>query len=447
MTTELIRPTALTIAQGIFSELRPSPHPTQNQTHTPDDLYRPLDETDLGLIQSIKGCPVPLSTMMAANTDFLIGSTYIAHPNDKEAINAGRIIAARHRFYEDFLGIGSPGNPLSKTYSRYKKEVPHIVPVDTFIASLRVYQRHGIDGVKVTSRNETAFQLSPEKIEEIVDALHQREFDVIRTVEGYPGVVNYAPETLITKLDTFKELGLDKKLVLKCPSILGLSTQTIADKKELLGSFGLDTNKILLSFPTILTLSNANITKSLRLLSRKGVDVRAVEHYPSLVGLSTDRITRRIRLLDKLIKENDMSFSAEELLSVSPTYFGVADEKVIAMMTFMKHFCSKRPKPLPDKPQTLAKYVKTPIDSLFAFIIDNGYFGSTTRNGHTLPEAPEEKEQKKKRIAAALVDPATLAMLGRPCVVAYIDYSCKTDPVERQKMLTITRKLANTKRP
>lgn len=414
-----------------------------------DPLFQPLTEADLPLLSTLAKRNLSPGELIRANQLLQIGSMQAPQYSSDTRENhptIDSITSARYDFFETVLGFKRPTHPLHGAYQSIKNQYPTITPIDTFVATQRFLAGKDLNGEKLLRSTPLAFQLTADKIRATVIVLEKNNLNPQIFINKNPNIITFSPHTLTQKIHALSEIGIDSEVLRRSPTILSLSVATVDKKRALLTDYSIDFATIIRRFPQVLTLSEDNLKNSVGLLNSKGITKAAIEKYPTILGLSAERVEKRIILIDQLLDDCSMSVSAIELLNLAPVFFGHAEARLHAMFTFIKFFAAKRPKPLQDSAEQLNRFSYTPIDSLFAFIIERGYFGKNSRNGSMPKVTTVDREAQMDLIVKALVSPEKLREIGRPTIIAYLHYACKNDPAELERMLNITETLQNSLR-
>ena len=137
------------------------------------------------------------------------------------------IMAAREQF---FAFVGVPGDTLES----FRVEHPTLIPLDTFIGSLRVMTELGLDAAKVINALPTAISYAPESVRAKFDNLTELGLDAAKVINTSPAAIGLAPESVRAKMKFLDKsarlLRWEYKvheLVETYPAILGFNIQKL----------------------------------------------------------------------------------------------------------------------------------------------------------------------------------------------------------------------------
>jgi hypothetical protein len=158
----------------------------------------------------------------------------------------------------------------------------------------------------------------------------------------------YTIDTIEGHLHGFQDRGFanPQKIIREFPMIQGVTFEYIDDRLLKLKEFGFtNPRKLVESEPIILGLSLQNIDSKLRGLKERGFDnpVKMVESSAAILGYSFRNIDRRLKLLNRLTKLYNLTFTAQELMEKQNAFFTTSIDKLFILTRVLRKV-AKNPK-------------------------------------------------------------------------------------------------------
>lgn len=263
--------------------------------------------------------------------------------NDDTASQIDAIRSARVTFYHDILHLNDPSNPNAKSFSVYKKKLKpeSLPPVSRFITAQRQLAAAGLDVPYLFARAPELYANSAHK-----------------NGEG---------------IRTMTDLGMTREEMTKTGYLfLILSNKNMGDKRAAMTASGLD-------FTSIVTNNG------------------------SAVGLSVERIQRRVRTVERIVKILGLPMCGQELLNGAPFFLNMSDSKLFAVARLVGDHADSST--LPPTIERARKLSKLPVASLAQCVLNTGELTTVTAEKlqNTIPDA------SRKALFHASVDDAQKA--------------------------------------
>ena len=156
----------------------------------------------------------------------------------------------------------------------------------------------------------------------------------------------YTVGTIKDHLRGFQERGFanPERIIKDFPLVQGLTFEYIDDRLLKLKELGFTNPRKLVELEAvILGLSLQNIDSKLRGLKERGFSnpTRMVESSAATLGYSFGNIDRRLKLLTKLIKMYNLSFTAQELLESRNSLFTTSIAKIAVLARVLRKVAKK----------------------------------------------------------------------------------------------------------
>ncbi len=418
-------------APSVERSMKPAPIATTEIFLEPQDPYATLGLDDIPVLSQLASRTIRYDELPQANVDYVVGSETLissATTTKQDTLEHNRrVLDSREAFYYDFLGL----KPKQLGYSDHERPVP----VDVFVAAARTYFKYGIDPRKLIVNGDRALRVAPEYIDEAVTVLVENGLNPVHFFEHSPMTGSVRPDVLRNRITYFLDtVGVTAKNLEAYSSVTARSENNRRINRLTFAKWGQNGEDIGRRFLRAFTLSPDNIDATFQALNDLGIQPDAIARFPSLVGNSISFIKERVGKLDGYLKDIGFLTTGAEVLYECPVLFGAHDLKIDAFMTLMKYHKNARKILLPDNAKMFKRFERAPIRRLMANIILDGSFGLNTKYIGKIDE--------KQVVADALVDPDKLQAIGRPSVIAYVNYECKNNPEERDRILQITNRLS-----
>lgn len=290
---------------------------------------RPLEVTDQDLAWIVNfGAEYPREddrTLVHQLNELVdLGSVRMNPQTDVEL--RSEVVSARESFM-NIVGV-KPG-PIS----RFKKDRPTLLPLDTFINAQRAMFQLGLDAPRIIDDTPSSLNYTAESIHAKIDVLTQIGIDAASVINQHPASLGLSGETVRQKVALYETLGLDPvKIINKHAPALGFSVKSIRSKFDGLTDLGLDAKKVVSGYPAVLGLAPETVTGKMKNFTDLGLDgAKLVNAYPHAISFATESVAKKYQVITEIAQHLRWSGSSKELAEEFPRLFSFNIQKLFLL--------------------------------------------------------------------------------------------------------------------
>ena len=282
------------------------------------ELYAPINENDrqwLGTLGVVWDAEEDTSDWLTSfNNVVTQGSVHIETGMSEASIL--NILIAREEFFASCMNI------KPETIKGLKALNPCLVPLNTFIATQRLFAAEGINNLIVNER-PGLLAYAPGGLVGTINSLKAIGVDVPNVTQKFPAILSYSDIGLSEKISVLTVLGDNLTPVInKAPDILAFAAETTRTRIEHLNHRGLDASKAISYLPSLLKLPVETIDTKLEELKNMGISVSIIDANPVILGYATESVAQKINNLKSL------GLDATKVITALPECLGYAPQSI-----------------------------------------------------------------------------------------------------------------------